>query len=624
MAEGYKGYKIIALNEQEMAEFYQSNRLKDNLILLENEFLLIANDDGKIVDKFLYQDSQLQKVTHTVIENNLCGLIKPRNLYQLLAISLLNDPTIPVKVLTGVYGSAKAQPINTIIPTPEGLKRMGEIRVGDYIFDREGKPTEVLGVFPQGKIDCYKITFSDGRETYCGEEHLWSHITSKGNLTTKTTKEMYKLGVKAPSGNYRFKLPLNSALEYKTKDFEIDPYVLGCFLGDGCCLEKPLTLSSNDEELVAEVSRLIGSPEYYKAHENNYSWYFKTPQKDGKKRRFQTKEFFKNYPEVIDYALNKHIPEEYFYGDRQQRLSLLQGLLDTDGTISKEKGRVSFASTSERLKNDVKRLVYELGYSCGEHIDNRKERKNPLYCLSIIAPNEDKVSFFRLRRKKQRALDNLKQRQLTHSTTLTIRSIEKMTYQEEMVCFYVDNDEHLYLTNDCIVTHNTFLMINAALQCLESGNKEKIIFVRNGISPKGVPDIGYLPGSALDKTLVWAMPIADHVGGEDGLLHLIESRKLEVLPLNYIRGRDLKNAIIFSDESENLTPKLIQLLLGRVGENSELWIAGDYRQSDLGKSFSEGLTFMIERLKGNRLFGYVDLPITERSKIAELSNLLDN
>lgn len=170
----------------------------------------------------------------------------------------------------------------------------------------------------------------------------------------------------------------------------------------------------------------------------------------------------------------------------------------------------------------------------------------------------------------------------------------------------------------------TFFMINAALQCLESGNKDKIIFVRNGLSPKGVPDIGHLPGSALDKTIVWAMPIADHVGGEDGLLNLIENKQLEILPLNYIRGRDFKNAIIFSDESENLTPKLIQLLLGRIGENSELWIAGDYRQSDLGKNFSEGLSFMIDRLKGNRLFGTMDLPITERSKVAELSNLLDD
>lgn len=169
----------------------------------------------------------------------------------------------------------------------------------------------------------------------------------------------------------------------------------------------------------------------------------------------------------------------------------------------------------------------------------------------------------------------------------------------------------------------TFFMVNAALQRLEAGDKNKIVFIRNNLSPQGVKDIGFLPGSALDKTIVWAMPLADHVGGEDGLYNLIETKQLEVLPLNFIRGRDLRNAIIFSDESENLTPKLIQLLLGRVGENSELWVAGDYRQSDLGKNFSEGLSFMIDRLKGNRLFGYVDLPITERSRIAELSNLLD-
>ena len=277
MTNNYKGYQTISFNEKEMAEFYKSNQLKNPTYLLENEFLLIADEKGKIVDKYLKQDEKLKRIIHTVINNNWYGTIKPRNLYQLLAINLLNDSSIPVKVLTGVYGSAK-----------------------------------------------------------------------------------------------------------------------------------------------------------------------------------------------------------------------------------------------------------------------------------------------------------------------------------------------------------TFFMINAALQCLESGNKDKIIFVRNGLSPKGVPDIGHLPGSALDKTIVWAMPIADHIGGEDGLLHLIESKQLEILPLNYIRGRDLKNAIIFSDESENLTPKLIQLLLGRVGENSELWIAGDYRQSDLGKNFSEGLSYMIDRLKGNRLFGYVDLPITERSKVAELSNLLDN
>lgn len=239
--------------------------------------------------------------------------------------------------------------------------------------------------------------------------------------------------------------------------------------------------------------------------------------------------------------------------------------------------------------------------------------------------------FLLLANKQGKIIDNfIKQDEIIRSTTYdTIQNNWSGTikprniYQRLAINLLNDPTIPVKVLTGVYGSAKTFFMINAALQCLESGNKDKIIFVRNGLSPKGVPDIGHLPGSALDKTVVWAMPIADHVGGEDGLLNLIESKKLEVLPLNYIRGRDLKNAIIFSDESENLTPKLIQLLLGRVGENSELWIAGDYRQSDLKKNFSEGLTFMIERLKGNRLFGCVDLPITERSKVAELSNLLD-
>lgn len=239
--------------------------------------------------------------------------------------------------------------------------------------------------------------------------------------------------------------------------------------------------------------------------------------------------------------------------------------------------------------------------------------------------------FLLLANKQGKIIDNfIKQDKIIRSTTYdTIQNDWSGTikprniYQRLAINLLNDPTIPVKVLTGVYGSAKTFFMVNAALQCLESGSKDKIIFVRNGLSPKGVPDIGHLPGSALDKTVVWAMPIADHVGGEDGLLNLIESKKLEVLPLNYIRGRDLKNAIIFSDESENLTPKLIQLLLGRVGENSELWIAGDYRQSDLKKNFSEGLTFMIERLKGNRLFGCVDLPITERSKVAELSNLLD-
>ena len=91
MKERYKGYKIVTLDEESMAEFYESGQLENVTSLLENEYLLIANTDGEIVDKYINQDSQLHKITHTIIDNNWYGTIKPRNLYQLLAINLLNE-----------------------------------------------------------------------------------------------------------------------------------------------------------------------------------------------------------------------------------------------------------------------------------------------------------------------------------------------------------------------------------------------------------------------------------------------------------------------------------------------------------------------------------------------------
>ena len=72
-------------------------------------------------------------------------------------------------------GSGKAQPNDTLIPTPIGHIELGDLKVGDYVYDRMGNPTKILGVFPQGKIDCYKVTLSDGRSTYCNDEHLWSY-----------------------------------------------------------------------------------------------------------------------------------------------------------------------------------------------------------------------------------------------------------------------------------------------------------------------------------------------------------------------------------------------------------------------------------------------------------------
>ena|SRR5574344_1096899 len=91
----------------------------------------------------------------------------------------------------------------------------------------------------------------------CNDEHIFSCYTSRGNLKDFTVREMLDLGVKDNDNRNRFSIPMNEAAIYEEKDFSVDPYVLGAFLGDGCCKERQLTISSNDEELVQEIANIL-------------------------------------------------------------------------------------------------------------------------------------------------------------------------------------------------------------------------------------------------------------------------------------------------------------------------------------------------------------------------------
>lgn len=170
----------------------------------------------------------------------------------------------------------------------------------------------------------------------------------------------------------------------------------------------------------------------------------------------------------------------------------------------------------------------------------------------------------------------------------------------------------------------TFLMVVSALQLLSENKFDKIVYVRNNIQVKDTKDIGALPGSEFEKLLPFVMPIADHVGGIDGVEILMRQQKLEVQHLGFIRGRDIKNSIILCSETENMTKQQIQLLIGRVGEGSSLWMDGDFKQTD-AKVFEEnnGLNIAIDKLKGHKLFGYVHLQKSERSETAAMADLLD-
>lgn len=169
-----------------------------------------------------------------------------------------------------------------------------------------------------------------------------------------------------------------------------------------------------------------------------------------------------------------------------------------------------------------------------------------------------------------------------------------------------------------------YLMINAALSLIEKGKYDKLVYVRNNIEVKDTVALGSLPGDVNDKLSGFLMPLADHLGGIDGLNEYIEKGMVEVQHLGFIRGRDYKRSIIYCTEAENLTKAHAQLLIGRVGEGSTLWLNGDTKQTDK-KVFEEnsGMRAMIERLSGHPLFGYVYLPTSHRSATARLADLLD-
>lgn len=169
-----------------------------------------------------------------------------------------------------------------------------------------------------------------------------------------------------------------------------------------------------------------------------------------------------------------------------------------------------------------------------------------------------------------------------------------------------------------------FVMINHALDLVEQGKMDKIIWARNNVELEDVPTLGILPGDKIEKLLEFAMPLADHVGGVEGLRMLILSGKIEIQHLGSLRGRDIKRSIIYVTECQNNTNKHIKLLIGRVGKESQLWLNGDLKQTDKDVYRRNSGIRALSTLKGHHLFGQVTLDKTERSDTAQLAELIED
>lgn len=171
-------------------------------------------------------------------------------------------------------------------------------------------------------------------------------------------------------------------------------------------------------------------------------------------------------------------------------------------------------------------------------------------------------------------------------------------------------------------TGKSMLALNYALHEVQIGRFDKIIFVKNNLEVKGAGRLGTLPGGEIEKMAPWLRQIEDCIGPQ-AYEDMINNGQIEPAHLSSIRGRDLKNCIILVDEAENLLTSNIQLLLGRVAANTEIIFCADVKQCDYADEKMSGIPKLIERLKGNRLFGMIKLVKTERSEVAALADLLD-
>ena len=198
----------------------------------------------------------------------------------------------------------------------------------------------------------------------------------------------------------------------------------------------------------------------------------------------------------------------------------------------------------------------------------------------------------------------------------------------QQVCLFdmlKDKTSKIKLVTGRFGSGKTLAMTNAALELIEKGKFERIVWVRNNVSVKDAPEIGFLPGTEIEKLMPYVMPLADHAGGEDGIKKMLENGTLSVIPLGHLRGRSLRNSIVFCSECENLTRQHIQLLMGRIDEGSQLWLDGDLKQRDRHIfDLSAGLETLVDRLAGHKLFAHVHLEKSERSEVAALADYLDD
>jgi len=336
-------------------------------------------------------------------------------------------------VLAAPRGFAKAQSLKSKILTPNGWKLMGDIKVGDYVIGENGFPKKVLNQTPVTKMHLYRLKTRDGRSTLCNLDHLWKvscpqntgykeivkplRDILKNYKTERLDKRSGKLGVE-----YRYFLKWAKPIEFSEKDLPLDPYTLGAWLGDGTSESGGFT--TNDPEMLDYIPHTVTKCK------NKYGYTIR------KIRPILRK---------LNLLKNKHIPEAYLFGSKSQREALLQGLIDTDGTVNASHKIFEFCNKNKRLIDDVCYLIRSLGGTAtiGSGISRCNGKEFNYFKITARCP--ESVIPVKLKRK----------RKLWDKSIKVKSAITSIEYECEDLGKCIEVEDKLYITDDFLLTHNS-------------------------------------------------------------------------------------------------------------------------------------------------------------------------
>jgi len=522
----------------------------------------------------------------------------------------------PVILLKGMAGSGKAQPLSSIVYTPSGPKKMGELVIGEQVLGLDG-PVKVLGVYPQGKEDVYEITCSDKSTVKASLDHLWtvckkSDLVEKAKWKTVTTQDLLSELEKG----VEYRLPRITLANFDSKEVPIDPYLLGILIAEGHIREDSVSFSTSDTVVLSSIENILANTDSTVRHILNYDYSIKKRQRDNKPTSIMIA--LRDLELTGKLSYDKFIPDIYKYNTEKVRVKLLQGLIDGDGYVTK-KGRLLYGTSSEVLAKDVTEVFQSLGgrvTSCsyfpkyrykGEHLTSIHLH----YELSITI--EDSERFATIPRKYHRLVN--KENKVKYLSRI-IKKVEKVGY-EETQCIKVDAKDSLYLTNSFIVTHNTLVACQAALDLFFKREVEKIIITRPTVAKE---DIGFLPGDMKEKMDPWLAPVYANLYmlyNKEAIDKMVTEGTIEIVPFAFMRGRTFPNAVVLVDECQNITHTQTEMMLGRLGKGGKMIFCGDLAQIDLKNKKDSGISFFLrleEHVPGVRI---LSLKTNHRHEVVE-------